>query len=282
MNPLQRFNDTLSYLESISADENIDYNLVQQLSGYSYPLFARFFAMLADMGLREYLRNRRLSKAAFELRNSTTPIIDIALMCGYSSANAFTAAFRKFHGETPSAVRAGAAYHVFTPLHFAMTIKGGYNMNCRIEQKSTLHLAGLLQKTNDSSNFGALWQRLYHMYDKNTLTALGNGQSYGVCSQLSVDGEFTYYAAYDCIDADKARAMGLYVLQIPAAEYAILDLQGAIPECIHAGWRHALEVVLPAHNLQHAGTPDLEVYGPGTPNQASYRMELWIPIQQAS
>ena len=57
------------------------------------------------MTLAEYLRNRRLSEAVTDLRESSEKVIDIALKYGYESADAFSAAFKKFHGATPSEVR---------------------------------------------------------------------------------------------------------------------------------------------------------------------------------
>ena len=59
------------------------------------------------MTLAEYLRNRRLSEAVTDLRESSEKVIDIALKYGYESADAFSAAFKKFHGATPSEVRNG-------------------------------------------------------------------------------------------------------------------------------------------------------------------------------
>ena len=82
---MHQFNRTMEYLES-KLDAEVDLQKFQQLSGYSYALFSRLFSILADMTLAEYLRNRRLSEAVMDLRESSEKVIDIALKYGYESA----------------------------------------------------------------------------------------------------------------------------------------------------------------------------------------------------
>lgn len=105
----------MKYLETV-LDSEVDPKKVQQLSGYSYAMFSRLFLILADMSLEEYLRNRRLTQAVDDLKATSNKMIDIALKYGYDSADAFGAAFKKFHGATPSQVRSGSAYKVFPPV----------------------------------------------------------------------------------------------------------------------------------------------------------------------
>ena len=78
---MHQFNRTMEYLES-KLDEEMDLQKFQQLLGYSYALFSRLFSILADMTLAEYLRNRRLSEAVTDLRESSEKVIDIALKYG--------------------------------------------------------------------------------------------------------------------------------------------------------------------------------------------------------
>ncbi|WP_237446542.1 helix-turn-helix transcriptional regulator [Shimazuella alba] len=52
--------------------------------------------------ISEYLRRRRLTLAAEALSKSNCKIIEIAFKYGYETPEAFTKAFRKQHGITPS------------------------------------------------------------------------------------------------------------------------------------------------------------------------------------
>ncbi|KXT95227.1 Transcriptional regulator, AraC family [Streptococcus oralis] len=147
---MQQFNQTMDYLEQQLTGE-VEMKRFQQLSGYSYPLFSRLFSILADMTLAEYLRNRRLSEAVTDLRETTEKVIDIALKYGYESADAFSAAFKKFHGATPSEVRNGKPYRVFPKLQLSLKITGGKNMDIKIQKKAAFTVAGVLLEAIDNS-----------------------------------------------------------------------------------------------------------------------------------
>ena len=82
-------------------------------------------------------------------------------------------------------------------------------------------------------------------------------------------------------DVDKARSMGLDVLEVEKAEYAVVELTGSVPDCIHNGWKYAMEVFFPEHGYVHSGKTDFEYYYEGDMHSNDYKMELWIPITKA-
>lgn len=81
MEMMQSFNKTIQYIES-ALDDEIDEKKIAHLATYSYAMFSRIFSILTNMTLSEYIRLRRLSKAAIEIRESTTRVIDIAMKYG--------------------------------------------------------------------------------------------------------------------------------------------------------------------------------------------------------
>ena len=118
-----------------------------------------------------------------------------------------------------------------------------------------------------------------HSYEE--LAKLGNGRSFGICSEVKDGKTFTYAAAYDCRDAQKAAELGLSVMHIPEAEYAVVQLKGPVPNCIHQGWKYVMETFFPEQGYCHAGTPDFEAYSEGDMYSKNYMMELWVPIVKA-
>ena len=90
-----------------------------------------------------------------------------------------------------------------------------------------------------------------------------------------------YMAGYIVTDVDKAKSRGLDILEVEEAEYAIVELKGVVPECIHNGWKYVMEVFFPEHGYVHSGTPDFEYYYEGNMDSKDYKMELWIPIVKA-
>lgn len=274
---MHQFNRTMDYLES-RLDAEVDMKHFQQLSGYSYALFSRLFSILADMTLAEYLRKRRLSEAVTDLQESSEKIITIAVKYGYDSADAFSAAFKKFHGASPSEVRNGKPYRVFPKLQLSLKITGGKNMDITIQKKPAFAVAGVQLEGIDNSQCPSAWQQLYGAHSFESLESLGNGQSFGVCSDVKAGEIINYMAGYDLADKAKAEELGLTVMEIPEAEYAIIPVKGAIPASIHQAWKYVLEVFFPETGYRHSGAPDCEVYAEGDMYAPDYQMELWIPV----
>ena len=277
MNIIKSFNSTIDYLETVLDDE-INEKKVSQLSGYSYSMFSRLFSILTETTLSEYLRSRRLTEAAIILRDTDEKIIDVAFKFGYESSDSFGTAFKNFHGFTPSEVRNGKPFKLVSRVQLALSVRGGRSMNITIQKKKAFTVAGVNEQNINSSLCPSVWDKLYKKYSHDELTMLGEGRSVGICHDVESPNSINYMAAYIINDVDKAKSMGLDVLKIEEAEYAIVELTGSVPECIHNGWKYAMEVFFPEHGYFHSGKPDFEYYFEGDMNSTDYKMELWIPI----
>lgn len=151
-------------------------------------------------------------------------------------------------------------------------------MDVKIQKKGGFAVAGVKLENIGSASCPAVWKQLYAKYDHDTLSSLGKGQSYGMCFDVENENRINYMACYHVSDIPKAKEMGLEVVEIKEADYAILSLKGAVPDCIHEGWKYAMEEFFPEQGYMHAGTPDFEVYYEGNMDSPDYKMELWIPI----
>ena len=288
MNIIKSFNKTIDYLETVLDDE-IDEKKVPQLSGYSYSIFSRLFSILTETTLSEYLRSRRLTEAAVILRDTDEKIIDVAFKFGYESSDSFGTAFKNFHGFTPSEVRNGKPFKLVSRVQLALSVRGGRSMNITIQKKKAFTVAGINEQNINSSLCPSIWDKLYEKYSHDELVSLGSGKSVGVCHDiLDLDNHdvldtntINYMTGYIVNDVDKARGMGLDVLEVEEAEYAVVELTGSVPDCIHNGWKYAMEVFFPEHGYVHSGKPDFEYYYEGDMHSKDYKMELWIPITKA-
>ncbi|MDD6315921.1 MAG: helix-turn-helix domain-containing protein [Clostridia bacterium] len=90
-------------------DEVVTLRRLAARLGYSECYVSRKFREISGMQLREYLHYRRLAFALRALRDTEHGILDIALEYGFSSHEAFTRAFKKAYGMTPSAYRKSPA-----------------------------------------------------------------------------------------------------------------------------------------------------------------------------
>jgi len=282
---IKAFNETMKYIEE-TLTGRIDVRKIALLSGYSYPLFSRMFSIMVDYPLSEYIRFRKLSCAAIDLRETDEKIIEIAFKYGYESQDSFSLAFKKFHGHTPKEVRKGSAFQIFSPIRLSLSVEGGKNMDIKIIKKSAFKIAGVAERVEEGGDFPNVWDKLFKKVSEEKLESLGNGQSYGACYEIeknekeNPESKYTvsYMAGYDVQNIDKAKDLGLSILEVPEAEYAVVKLKGIVPNCIHKGWKYVTGMFFPEQSYRHAGTPDFEVYSEGDMYSPNYEMELWVPI----
>ena len=65
-------------------------------------------------------------------------------------------------------------------------------------------------------------------------------------------------------------------MHIPEAEYAVVQLKGAVPDCIHQGWKYVMETFFPEQGYCYAGTPDFEAYSEQIYLPSRFTMALLI------
>ncbi|MCL2494882.1 MAG: AraC family transcriptional regulator [Oscillospiraceae bacterium] len=104
MDWVKRINAVLDYIED-NLDGEMDDNDIASLFASPQGMFQRIFTNITDITLSEYIRKRRLTQAAQDIRQTNEKIIDIATKYGYDSASAFGCAFKNFHGAAPSVMR---------------------------------------------------------------------------------------------------------------------------------------------------------------------------------
>ena len=281
MNMIQAFNRTIDYIEETIRTETggeIDGKEIARRSGYSLAMFSRIFSILTGIPLSEYVRRRKMTLAGVELLSSRRKVIELAIRYGYESADAFTAAFKAVHGVTPSEIRIGKQGKVYSKLKLSLSISGGNEMNVTIQRKAAFKLAGVGENEIDSADCPGVWDKLFKRAGAERLEKLGSGQSFGMCHDIQTIDKINYFAGYDVSDEAAAEALGLTIVSVPENEYAVVELNGKIPDCIHAGWAFMMKEFFPEHGCRHSGAPDFEAYAEGDMYSDDYRMELWVPI----
>jgi AraC-like DNA-binding protein len=94
----------MKYIEE-NLDGEIDDKIIASIFASPQGMFQRIFTNITNMTLSEYIRKRRLTQAAHDIKNTNDKIINLALKYGYNSTVAFSSAFKSFHGVSPSAAR---------------------------------------------------------------------------------------------------------------------------------------------------------------------------------
>ena len=270
-------NQTIAYIEDHLTGE-LDYEALAKLACCSAYHYQRMFAYMAGVPLSEYIRRRRMSRAAVDLQTGEK-VVDVGLKYGYQSPTAFNRAFQSVHGIAPSAVREeGAAVKSFPPLRFTIMVKGAEEMEYRIEKREAFRIVGLSAPLDKDleKNFAVVPQMWGKAASDGTiprLAALMDGQPAGLLGVSACGGEedWRYFIAV----ASTRPAGDFEEYTVPAATWAVFPGQGTNLS-IQELERRAVTEWLPTSGYEYGSAPDVEVYLSPDPDNAVY--EVWIPV----
>lgn len=103
LNPAQMRRIAARLLDDITADISLD--ILAAECGYSRGHFIRAFKQTTGLPPYRWLLHERVKQAKIYLRETGTPIADIALQCGFSDQAHMTRIFTKIIGLSPGAWR---------------------------------------------------------------------------------------------------------------------------------------------------------------------------------
>ncbi len=281
---LKNLNAAIAYIED-NLDKELSYEEAARAACCSPCYFQRIFSYVSGMTLSEYIRRRKMTQAAFELQQTDSKIIDIALKYGYSSPTSFNRAFQKVHGLPPTAARAsGSRLNVYPSLQFKVKMTGAQAMAYSIVKKPPLHIVGIrVPMTEDREKnlklvpafWKAAWQgnRLLYLC---ALSAQEPGQILGI-SVYKNPREIYYYIG---IPADTPAPPGMYEYEIPASSWAVFENDGSFKETVQRTFRRFPTEWLPFSGYTHAGLPDVEVYPFADAKAVQGRSQVWIAIRK--
>ena len=115
---IESLSAVISYIEA-HLHGRLDLDTVASAAGYSKYHLHRTFTHTLGITLHHYIRRRRLTEAAKLLVFSEKPIMEIALIAGYESQQAFTCVFKSMYKQTPLEYRQG---RIFYPLQLEFTL----------------------------------------------------------------------------------------------------------------------------------------------------------------
>lgn len=98
---------SLSYIEA-HLSEVIAISDVADALHLNPQYLMRIFKKEMGCSILQYITSKRIALAARELKESDTPVADVALMCGFDNYSYFTRIFKRITNETPTAFRKSA------------------------------------------------------------------------------------------------------------------------------------------------------------------------------
>lgn len=287
MDSLEKMNEALNYVEK-NLTEDIDFKEVARLALCSEYHFQRMFSFLAGITLSEYIRRRRLTLAAFELNNSNIRVIDAAIKYGYSSPDSFTRAFQGLHGITPSEARNnGQSLKAYPRMTFQLSIKGGSEMNYRIEKKEAFRIVGIKKRVpiifhGVNPEIASMWESL-NAETIATLKALSNVEPLGILSastnfsegRMEEKGELDHYIG---VATTKECPENLTQLEVSASTWAVFEAVGPFPHTLQNVWGRIYSEWFPSSSYEQTEGPEILWNEHKDVTSPTFKSEIWIPV----
>jgi AraC family transcriptional regulator len=271
-------NAAVNYMEEHILEEP-SMDMLGKLAGCSSHHFQRIFTYIAGVTLSEYIRRRRMSLAAVDLKEGGYKVIDVAMKYGYDSPTAFNRAFQAVHGISPTQAReSGVSLKAFPPIVFRMTVKGTQEMNYRIEKRGPIRILGKKINLTPSleENFKitpGFWQECTMNGTIERLAGMMDTDLYGLMGVSTCNDQdcWEYYIAV----ATTQDRNELDEFIIPACTWAVFYEEGPLMGVQELESRIVTEW-LPTSGYEYANAPEIELYMNPDANNAKY--EIWIPI----
>lgn len=289
MDTLTSMNKALEYIEENLTDE-LDYSQISKIAFCSEYHFKRMFSFLAGISLSEYIRRRRLTLAAIELKNKNLRIIDIAVKYGYISADSFSRAFQNLHGILPSEARKeDAQIKAYPKMTFQLSIKGGNEMNYKIVEKQSFKIVGFKKRV--STVFKGINPEIADMTSLLTpeiikqLKSISNVEPLGIISastnfseeRMEGKGELDHYIGVASNSDDTA---SFDVLNVNSGTWAVFEAIGPFPETLQDVWGRIYSEWFPSSGYEAVIGPEiLWNENPDTGNP-KYKSQIWIPVRK--
>ena len=281
---LDKLNKSIEYIED-NLDGEINYEEAAKLACCSCYHYQRMFSYIAGVTLSEYIRNRRMTKAAIDLQNGEK-VMDVSLKYGYESPTFFNRAFKKVHEVSPSmAQKKGTFLKSYSPISFKLTIKGVEEMKYRIEKKEAFRVVGVQRElTNDfeenSIKVPQLWKESLENGKLSEIMALmdeNNAGAPGVLGLNACNGEEKDWKYYIEVSTDKPISKGMYEYTVPASTWAIFKGQGNMPQAIQDVEKRVLTEWLPTSGYEFDQCINIEVYLDDKKEDSNF--EVWLSIK---
>ena len=264
---------------------------------YLSPFFLqRGFSLMTGFGVGEYLRSRRLYRAALDLEETDDKVIDIALRYGYETPESFAKAFARFHGATPTQVRDGAPIKPFLPLTINLSIQGGSRMDYKITPMFPFRLIGFERVFDNETAYAEIpkfWDEICERYASRVYA--GNAPAnpfeqaivdncigeYGVCIDDVGGNRFRYLIAGRYAGGEVPEGMVLHAF--PRCDWAVFNCVGPLPQALQSVNTRIFREWLP-------GNPDYELCGNATvewydcvngeKTDPDYHSAIWVPVKK--
>jgi AraC family transcriptional regulator len=306
----RRMHRVLAHIDEHLGDASLELADLAAVAHFSPFHFHRLFTAWMGETLGETLRRRRLEVAALRLLTEPeTPVLELALLVGFGSGEAFARAFKQRFGHTPSGWRQFKAAEREAQLsklnqaqrkrdqvlsnrdqeaNHASTDDGHSSMNSQellmnvtVREHPAVRVAYLRHTGPYGPEVHRFWQQ--HFIPFMATHQLFGRPIYGVSHDdpLICAAEKLRYDCCVVVDETFVAPLPAQLTTIAAGLYASLPFHGTSAE-IGPAWTALMRDWLPPSGYQLDGRPTFEYYPPGAAyDEASGRFscDIVIPVR---
>jgi AraC family transcriptional regulator len=295
-------------------DEALDLEAVADVAHFSPFHFHRIFAAWMGETPADYLRGRRLDRAAEQLvTDRTASVLGVALSVGFGSGESLARAFKTRFGCTPTAWRAESASGRVKRLRSAQrraatpdgnrgqflrkqdqmqgTVDAQHdrsdqyfaeiNMRVKVVDFPSTRVAFLRNVGPLGATVGKFWADT--VFPWMAANGLSDRPRYGIGlddPMTTEPAKLRYDACVEVPDGFVAKPpAGITVL--PGGRYAVRSFKGT-PATIGTAWMEVFRDWLPSSAMQMDSRPTIEYYPGGStvdPKTGVFECELWVPVK---
>lgn len=285
---LRRMNEAMDYIDSHITEE-LDETKIEQITGTSIYHFRRLFSLLAGVTLGEYIRNRKLSNATFDLLHEGMSVTEVAFKYGYESVDGFSRAFKQWAGISPSEVNQEVNLKAFPKLSFQLTIQGGTDMDYRIEDKDAFKIVGVskrvpLQFEDENQDIIKLAQSITEE-QRVKMRSFANVEPFQVVNasynfdenRMEEKGSLDHMiGVMTTIESD---FKGFDVVEVPALTWAKFSCRGEFPKVMQETWGKIFSEWLPSSNYELVEAPEIS-FTKDLSDLDNVYSEIWVAVKK--
>lgn len=292
----QSLKAAVDYMEAHLLEEALDGSRVAKAAHFSPFYFQRGFKLMTGYSIGEYIRLRRLYLAALDMIAGKEKVIDLAYKYGYDTPESFTKAFSRFHGSTPTQLKADAKrIRTFLPLRIQVTVQGGNEMDYTVEKIKGMRLIGFERIFSMETSYREI-PKFWEEFAKSCMAPLCAGKTpqsdiertvcecgigeYGLCvDDIPGSGDFHYMIA-GAYKGGKV-PIGMKVRELPEMEWAKFRCTGPLPGALQSVNTAVFKEWLPGNGeYEIAAGLNIEWYAKGDTGAADYESGVWIPVRR--
>lgn len=286
---LTKLNRAIAYIEAHLTDEALSLEMIAKHVGVSDFHLRTVFFHLSGMTLSQYIKNRRLSEANWELLRGEK-VTDVAFKYGYQSLDGFTRAFKKWSGILPSDVTKTGISKSFPQLSFIITVKGGTSMEFRIVDMPAFNLVGVTKRV--PMQFEGVNQEIVKLAQSITeeqrkeMHALKNMEPYRVVNaSYDADANFLKEEGYlthliGVLTTEEQVSDQLDKVPVPACTWAVFPNEGPFPSTLQTTMARIYAEWLPSSDYEVINLPHFSFTEMDKPQPGHAYSEVWVPVRQ--